>query len=264
MDIICASICYRGYADDEVAATLQNAPALGYRFMEIHGPMTSSLDAVDAFDVPAVKAALAQSGMTCRGLYPPGWGGADASDVAAHARAIARCADLTLALGGTHISTSGAQPHGTPGALDRVIDCARQALALVPSDSPIRLTMEPHFGNVIQDRDDFQQVMDALPDPRLGVCVDTGHFHSAGVNTPDFIRHFAKRLYAVHLKDHLGTVSVGLGRGEIDVAAEIAALREINYQGGLTIELEVEDPLHLPRYTQEAYLYVSGLLGQKL
>ena len=38
MDIICASICYRGYADDEVAATLQYAPKIGYRSMEIHGP----------------------------------------------------------------------------------------------------------------------------------------------------------------------------------------------------------------------------------
>jgi sugar phosphate isomerase/epimerase len=68
----------------------------------------------------------------------------------------------------------------------------------------------------------------------------------------------------VHLKDHVGTVSVGIGRGEIDLASEVAALREIGYQGGLTIELEVEDPENLPRYTEEAYVYVSGLLGTKL
>jgi len=59
-------------------------------------------------------------------------------------------------------------------------------------------------------------------------------------------------------------VSVGIGRGEIDLAAEIAALREIDYQGGLTVELEVEDPENLPRYAEEAYIYVSGLLGTNL
>ena len=31
MDIICASICYRGYAEDEVTATLELAPKIGYK-----------------------------------------------------------------------------------------------------------------------------------------------------------------------------------------------------------------------------------------
>ncbi len=264
MDIICASICYRGYEADEVAATLKYAPACGYRFMEIHGPMVWSLEAVARFDVDRLKREVAAAGMVCRGLYPPGWGGVNADDVAARACAIARCVEYTEALGGTHISTSGAEQHGTPGALDRVLDCAGQVLALVRRDTPIKLTLEPHLGNVLQDWGDFERVVEALPDERLGICVDTGHFHAAGVNTVEFIRHFGPRIHAVHLKDHLGAVSVGIGRGEIDLRAEIAALASVGYAGGLTIELEVQDPQNLPRYTQEAYPYVSGLLGSKL
>ena len=34
--------------------------------------------------------------------------------------------------------------------------------------------------------------------------------------------------------------------------------------GDLTVELEVSDPQNLPRYTQEAYVYLRGLLGMKL
>jgi sugar phosphate isomerase/epimerase len=94
--------------------------------------------------------------------------------------------------------------------------------------------------------------------------VDTGHFHSANVDIPAFIHRFAQRIYSVHLKDHLGAVSMGIGRGEIDLLAAITALRDIGYSGGLTIELEVQDPQNLPRYTEEAYIYLSGLLGQKL
>lgn len=264
MDIICASVCYRGYAEDEVAATLAHAPGIGYRHMEIHGPMVWSVEAVQAFDLSAVKAAVDASGMRCAGLYPPAWGGRDDADVRTRAQAIARCVELTAALGGDHISTCGASPRDEPGALDRVIQCARQVLELVPVDTPVKLTLEPHYGTVLQDWEDFQRVMQALPDSRLGICVDTGHFHAAHVDTVAFIRHFGPRIYAVHLKDHLGTVSVSIGRGEIDLAAQIAALREVGYQGGLTLELEVNDPQNLPRYTEESYVYVSGLLGQKL
>ncbi|MHB9110210.1 MAG: sugar phosphate isomerase/epimerase family protein [Armatimonadota bacterium] len=264
MDIICASICYRGYIDDEVAGTLENAPKIGYRFMEIHGPMTWSVEAVEDFDLPAVSARIRASGMACAGIYPPGWGGHDDADVRAHARAIAKCAGFAQALGADHLATTGASPRGEAGALERVIDCVRQVVDELDPANPVHLALEPHFGNVLQDPDDFARVFDAVPDPRVGLCVDTGHFHSAGADTLAVIRRFALRLINVHLKDHIGTVSVGIGRGEIDLAAIIAVLREVGYRGGLTVELEVEDPQNLPKYTEEAYIYISGLLGMKL
>lgn len=264
MNIICASICYRGYAEDEIDATLENAPKIGYKFVELHGPKTWSVEATDAFDVPDMTAKLDAAGVTCAGLYPPGWGGADDEDVREHARAIARAVAITESLGGTHISTTGASQRGEEGALDRVIACARQVLDLVPTTTPIKLTLEPHYGNVLQQPEDFERVFGAVDDPRLGLCIDTGHSHAAGVDTSATIRRFASRVHAVHFKDHVGTTSVGIGRGEIDLAAVIAALREIGYDGGLTMELEVPDPENLPKYTEEAFIYVSGLLGSKL
>ena len=68
----------------------------------------------------------------------------------------------------------------------------------------------------------------------------------------------------MHLKDHLGTVSVGIGRGELKLKQIIETLQEVGYQGDLTLELEVEDPENLPRYTEEAYFYLSGMLGLPL
>lgn len=264
MNIVCASICYRGYADDEVAATLQLAPKIGYEYMEIHGPMTWSVEAVNEFDLSAMQRRLKASGMHCVGIYPPGWGGVDDHDVYARAGAIAQCVCYTQELGGDHISTTGASTRGEPGALERVIACVHQVVERIPSDSSIKLALEPHYGNVLQEPEDFQAVLDKVDDPRVGICVDTGHFHSANVDTVTFIRHFASRIYAVHLKDHIGTVSVGIGRGEIDLATEIATLCEVGYQGDLTVELEVNDPENLPRYTEEAYVYLKGLLGAKL
>jgi sugar phosphate isomerase/epimerase len=264
MEIICASICYRGYAADEVTATLENAPAIGYRAFEIHGPKSWSVEAMRSFDLPAMRADIARSGMRCAGIYSPGWGGQDERQVHDHAWAIAACARLATELGADHVVSTGATPRGAPGGLENVIACAREALAQLPTQLPVRLGLEPHYGNVLQQPEDFFRVLQAVPDPRLGVCVDTGHFHAAGVDIPGFIRDFAPQLCSVHLKDHLGPISVGIGRGEIDLPAAIAALREVGYAGDLTVELEVEDPQNLPRYTSEAYIYLCGLLGHKL
>ncbi|MCC6445200.1 MAG: sugar phosphate isomerase/epimerase, partial [Armatimonadetes bacterium] len=245
MNLICASICYRGYADDEVAATLENAPRIGYRLMEIHGPMTWSVGAMDAFDVAAVRAGLERSGMKCAGLYPPGWGGADEEDVRRRAGAIVGAVRIAEALGADHIDTTGATGR-TEGSLDRVIACVRQVLDRISPDSPVRLALENHYGNVLEQPEDYEKVFAAIDDPRVGMCLDTGHFHSARVDTVELIRAFASRIHAVHLKDHIGTASVGIGRGEIDLSAILAALKEAGYRGGLTVELEVEDPQNLP------------------
>lgn len=264
MDLICASICYRGYAEDEFLATLALAPKIGFRSMEIHGPMTSSVEAVDAFDLPAVRRQLEASGMECAGLYAPGWGGSDEAEAAEHARAIAACVGYAAELGARHVTSTGASPRDQAGALDRVMACVEQVLDRVPGDSSVRLTLEPHFGNVLEQPDDFARVLEAFPDPRLGLCPDTGHFHSARVDTVAFIRRFAERAYAVHLKDHVGKTSVGIGRGEIDLRAIVKALEDVGYGGDLTLELEVEDTESLDRYTEEAYIYLCGLLGRKL
>ncbi len=264
MEIICASICYRGYAEDEVAATLAYAPQIGYRHMEIHGPLIWSVEAALAFDIDGMKTKIDASGMQCAGLYPPGWGGQNNIDVEARAGAIARCVEIAEGLGATHLTTSGAQPRTESGALDRVIACVQEVLQRIPEECQIRLTLEPHHGNVLEHRSDFQSVLDAIPDERVGVCIDTGHFHSSGVDTLAAIRQFASRLYAVHLKDHLGPVSVGIGRGNLDLKEIIETLQEVDYQGDLTLELEVEDPENLPRYTEEAYFYLKGMLGLPL
>jgi sugar phosphate isomerase/epimerase len=264
MDIICASICYRGYAENEVYATLEYSRRIGYRWMEIHGPMAWSVQAIRAFDLPDMQARITASGLRCAGIYSPGWGGKDDSDVAAHACAIAQAARMVEALGGHHVASTGALPRTEAGALDRVVACVGQVLAQVPASCPVKLALEPHYGNVLQQPEDFERVLDAFPDPRLGLCVDTGHFHSAGVDTRAFIRKHAARIYNVHLKDHIKTVSVGVGRGEIDLKAIVETLCDVGYAGDLTVELEVEDPQNLPRYTEEAYLYLSGLLGRKL
>jgi sugar phosphate isomerase/epimerase len=51
-----------------------------------------------------------------------------------------------------------------------------------------------------------------------------------------------------------------LGAGEIDLRGYIEELHGINYEGALAVELEVADPENLPRYCQEAYIYLRDLV----
>jgi len=264
MNIVCASICYRGFADDEVAATLERASAIGYTLMEIHGPLGGGISETAPDALRSLKAKIAAAGMRCAGIYPCGWGGRDDAAVRESAAKIVKAVAAARELGADHLAMTSNSAKGEAGAIDRIIACIRLALEGIGKESSVRLCLEPHLGNALEQEADFAAVMRAVGDPRVGLCVDTGHFHAAHVDTLGFIRRHGRRIYNVHFKDHVGEVSVGIGRGEIDLASVIAALRAARYAGDLTLELEVQDPANLPRYTEEAYFYVSGLLGRRL
>ena len=202
--------------------------------------------------------------MRCTGMYSAGWGGKDEQKVRRNATQLAKAATVVEALGGDHVTTSGDGRQGDAGGLDRVIACAQLVVEQLPPDCGVKLTMEPHYGNILMYPEDFATVLDAVADPRIGICIDTGHFHRAGVDTIALIRRFAPRIYGAHFKDVLGSRAVGIGRGEIDLGAIISALEEVGYRGDLNLELEVEDRENIPRYIEEAYFYISGLLNKKL
>ena len=77
---------------------------------------------------------------------------------------------------------------------------------------------------------------------------------------PAFIRRLGKRVFHVHIKDHIGTESVALGDGQTDNVGVIAALREIGYAGHLSVELELHNPAARLPAVQAALPYLRGLL----
>ncbi|WJH32517.1 sugar phosphate isomerase/epimerase [Paenibacillus sp. CC-CFT747] len=78
----------------------------------------------------------------------------------------------------------------------------------------------------------------------LGACVDTGWFATQGFPAPEAIRQLKGQLLHVHLKDvrEVGTHhSVPLRQGVADIAGCVDALREIGYEGTISIEQESGD-----------------------
>jgi sugar phosphate isomerase/epimerase len=135
-----------------------------------------------------------------------------------------------------------------------------KALLPLVENKPVRLALEPHYGSQIQFFEDYEAIFDQIRSPQVGITLDSGHFHSSGVDWKSLIQRYPERIYNFHVKDHIGTQSVPLGTGEIDLRGYIEELHAIGYDGPLTVELEVVDPENLPRYCAEAFVYLRDLV----
>lgn len=252
MFLSCASVCYRGYAEDEVSAMLEHIPKTGFKYVDIHGPMTWSPQAIDVLDTKSLEKRLSTLGLKCSGLYTPGFGGANQDQIETHAKAIVKAARLCSELGGFHIVSTGAVPRKDHD-ISVVISCVKRIIELLPPNNNVNIALEPHYGNVIEQIEDYDRIFDEIDHAQIGICVDTGHFHSARVDTISLVKKYRNKIFDVHLKDHIGTQSVAIGHGEIDLPSIFNTLKDIGYNSTITLELEVKDVENAPKYVEEAY-----------
>jgi sugar phosphate isomerase/epimerase len=85
-------------------------------------------------------------------------------------------------------------------------------------------------------------------DPRIGMCLDIGHDTRNGKDPSADLKLYHTRVFDIHIKDVTGTTKAGhsfeIGRGVIDFATFVNALREVGYTGSCSLEHErnMEDP----------------------
>jgi sugar phosphate isomerase/epimerase len=108
----------------------------------------------------------------------------------------------------------------------------------------IRLAIHNHGPGSLYDK--LDSVVTAIDgrDPRIGACVDCGHYLASGEDPVKCIRTLNNRVYGVHLKDQaeVGKKSenVVLGKGHLDVVALFQALRQIKFRANGALSLEYE------------------------
>jgi sugar phosphate isomerase/epimerase len=149
-----------------------------------------------------------------------------------------------------------------PQALKNCVDFLGELSKRITEYPGIKLALEPHYGSTLSKRDDFRYIFDHIDSPQIGITVDTGHFHSAEVDTIAFIREFGKKVINIHLKDHKGKQSVPIGEGEIDLKGIVKALDDGGYEGALAIEIEPKDPEKLPGYARDSYVYMRRIVKE--
>lgn len=114
-------------------------------------------------------------------------------------------------------------------------DEARRALDAIVTASP----RERMAGIAIESdwrADDLTAVLDGVPED-IGICLDAGNCAAAGHVPSHEARILNTRVRHVHLKDRpFNAASVMLGHGDADIAAFLAAIHDVKYDGALILE----------------------------
>lgn len=256
----CTTCATRGLGRDEVLACFDIAPQSGYRHWGLAGPTVWTLGLARWLDTDLMNRLANEAGLVgCTEVYGPQFPTSSPEAAIAAAPDIALLFRVAERLHSPLVVITGGKRQ--EGGLQATIAGLRALLPLVAGSS-VRLALEPHYRSQIESRQDYDTILHEIDSPQVGITVDCGHLHSAGVDWRSLIRDYASRVINVHLKDHIGTQSVPIGRGEIDLRALVTELHTTGYDGALAVELEVVDPENLLCYCAEAHAYLSRLVRE--
>jgi L-ribulose-5-phosphate 3-epimerase len=172
--------------------------------------------------------------------------------------------DVAARLGAPMVSLwSGIQRDEAPRsvALDRlvegllpVLDCAAQRGVVI--------AFEPEPGMFIETMEQFAELDQRVNHPAFQLTIDIGHLQCVESQPiAECLRAWGPRIRNIHIEDMRRGVHEHLmfGEGEIDFPPVIAALREIEYAGGLHVELSRHGH-DGPAAAKRAFAFLSNLL----
>lgn len=140
---------------------------------------------------------------------------------------------------------------------DQAFDYAKRAgVRLITGDSKVlpyveKKIKEYDFRFAIHSYSNLDVVYERIKDldPRIGFCHDVGYTRLSGLDPAEYTLKYSNRIYDMHIKDVTMASKEGkdceLGRGVIDFASLIKALRTTKYNGVCSLEFEkdADDPL---------------------
>ncbi len=155
---------------------------------------------------------------------------------------VMRAIDVAAALEADAVSFwSGAAPANTSEseAMNRLTEeCGR--IVKHAESCGVRLAFEPEPGMFIDTMARFAELHRRVNHPLFGLTLDVGHVHCMGDGLiEEHVTAWRDRLFNVHLEDMKRGVHEHLmfGEGEMDIAAVLAALKRINYDYSVNVEL---------------------------
>jgi inosose dehydratase len=219
--------------DFKVEPALEHTKALGLKYWESfpnHLPITS----VPA-QIQAHKDLLAKHGVT---LISYGVLGFDGNENAAREKF-----EFAKAMGIKSLSADPTPDKATFDLLDKLCAEFDVAIAIHNHGPGHRYNKISDVEKVVKDRH-----------PKIGACVDTGHFLRSDEDPVEAVQRLGKRVFGCHVKDVKTTEVDGkkqkqfkiAGEGDLNVVGLLKALKALDYQYCLALEYEENAKNPLP------------------
>ena len=248
------------------AKAVHRLAEIGYAGVEIMADVPHAWPAfLLAEQKQAIRDALAKNGLAISNVnafmmnaindrrqryWHPSWIEPDANYRAIRIDHTTRALTLARELGAKCITTEPGGPlepgQSWSAALALFVEMLKPVIAHAEKEG-VLLLIEPEPGLLIETADQFLELMRHIDSPAVGLNFDIGHAYCVGDDPATTIPRVAKYIRHFHLEDIAATrVHHHLvpGEGAIDFAATFRAIRQIGYDGWVTVELYpyVDDP----------------------
>lgn len=206
----------------------------------------------------AVKSKLAAAGVTISSLafYGPNINDPDRDQRGKTVAALQATVEAARRLGVETVCTLAGMP--TPGKSK--MDSIREDLPAVfegvlagAAANGVRIALENWFATNIQHLDHWQRLFEVLPQENFGLNFDPSHLLWQGIDHLAAVEEFAGRIFHTHAKDvaineaalrRIGVLQGAWwrycipGTGRIDWGEYLGRLREVGFDGAVSIEHE--------------------------
>ena len=244
-------------------------------------------------DVSTLRAELERRGLTVSGTFvmgdladPAKWPGVKRDVLGTGELLAAVNAEFLILIDDIYTDLFTGE-HLRPSRLDsdgwkRLIDTTTIVADIVRDRFGLKLVYHPHAETHVEYGDQIEAFLEQTDPERVFICLDTGHHAYRGGDPVDFMRRHHERVPYMHLKNVDAQVQKRVeeekipfatavtmdvfcepSRGTVDFLAFRDVLREIEFDGWVTVEQDIypapfEKPLPIARRTL-AYLREIGM-----
>ncbi len=139
-----------------------------------------------------------------------------------------------------------------------LVDALRSCAAI---DQEIKICIEPvnrYETNLINTADECLKIIERVGKPNVGILLDTFHMNIEEVSITESIKKAGNKLFHCHAAD---SNRWSPGKGHIDFASVLKTLKEIGYNGFISVEIL---PLPSPDLAaKDSVVYLKSLLGKQ-
>ena len=154
------------------------------------------------------------------------------------------CIKLARKLGVSNISTEPGGPVNSQGLSEkellRIFENGINEVLKTAEDENVTVLVEPEPGLLIENSEQFINFIKNFDSKHIGLNFDIGHFFCVGEDPSQVIYKLSEYVRHVHLEDIAADRThhhLMLGEGAIDIESVFKSMKDIGYEGFITIEL---------------------------